>query len=404
MDSAERDRVTDAIRRLLDESPPGQMSAEDFWGAQFDAGLAWVQFPEGRGGLGVDPRLQSIVDDELRALGAPTNVFRNFMGVGMAGPTLVTWASEELQERLLRPLFRCDEIWCQLFSEPGAGSDVASLSTSAVRDGDEWVVNGQKVWTTLAHIARWGLLLARTDPDAAKHEGLTYFVIDMTAPGVEVRPLRQITGEAEFNEVYFTDVRIPDSRRVGPVGNGWTVALTTLMNERLALSGLSVTERGGGPIRQAVRLWQEREPVDRDPVLRDELLKLWAETEVVRLTSMRARENLERGIPGPENSTTKLAMALNQQHIWELALRLAGPAGLLTGTYEMVQPTAMGGDAGALGERDDVDIARCYLVTRGTSIGGGTTDIMRNILGERVLRLPPEPRADKDQPWKRQPR
>src|SRR5690242_17753285 len=183
MDSAEREQVAAAVRELLSTSPPSQMAAEDFWGAQFDAGLAWVQFPEGRGGLGVDPRLQSVVDDELRAVGAPTNVYRNFMGVGMAGPTLVTWASDELQDRLLRPLFRCDEIWCQLFSEPGAGSDVASLSTSAVRDGDEWVINGQKVWTTLAHIARWGLLLARTDPDVPKHKGLTYFVVDMTAPG-----------------------------------------------------------------------------------------------------------------------------------------------------------------------------------------------------------------------------
>jgi alkylation response protein AidB-like acyl-CoA dehydrogenase len=404
MDSAEREQVSDAVRRLLADSPPGRMPAEDFWGEQFDAGLAWVQFPVGRGGLGVDPRLQSIVDDELRAVDAPTNVYRNFMGVGMAGPTLVTWGSEELQDRLLRPLFRCDEIWCQLFSEPGAGSDVASLSTSAVRDGDEWIVNGQKVWTTLAHIARWGLLLARTDPDVPKHKGLTYFVVDMKSPGVEVRPLRQITGEAEFNEVYFTDVRIPDSSRVGPVGEGWTVATTTLMNERLALSGLSVTERGGGAVRQAVRLWNERAEPDRDPVLRDELLKLWCETEVVRLTSMRAQENLERGVPGPENSTTKLSMALNQQRIWELCMRLAGPASLLTGEYEMVQPTAMGGDAGALGERDDVDVARCYLVTRGTSIGGGTTDIMRNILGERVLKLPGEPRNDKDVPWKLQPR
>ncbi|HVT19785.1 MAG TPA: acyl-CoA dehydrogenase family protein, partial [Mycobacteriales bacterium] len=356
MDSAERDQVRAAVERLIADCPPSRMTDEDFWGAQFDAGLAWVQFPVGRGGLGVDPRLQSLVDDALRAAGAPTNTFRNFMGVGMAGPTLVTWASEELQDRLLRPLFRCDEIWCQLFSEPGAGSDVASLSTTAVRDGDEWRVNGQKVWTTLAHIARWGLLLARTDPDVPKHEGLTYFVVDMHSPGVEVRPLRQITGDAEFNEVYFTDVRIPDSARIGPVGKGWTVAVTTLMNERLALSGLSVNEQGGGPIRQAVRLWSERSDVDRDPVLRDDLLKVWVETEVVRLTAMRARENLERGVPGPENSTTKLSMALNQQRIWDLCMRLAGPAGLVTGSYEMVQATAMGGDAGALGERDDVDV------------------------------------------------
>jgi alkylation response protein AidB-like acyl-CoA dehydrogenase len=251
-------------------------------------------------------------------------------------------------------------------------------------------------------MAKWGMLVARTDPDVPKHRGMTYFIVDMKAPGVEVRPLKQITGDAEFNEVFFTDVRIPDSRRLGEVGGGWSVAVTTLMNERLALSGLSVTGRGDGPIRHAVRLWQER--ADKNEALRDELMRVWIETEVVRLTATRARQNLERGVPGPENSTTKLAMALNQQRIWETCMQLAGPSALLIGGYEMTQPTAMGGDSGALGEGDDIDVARCYLVTRGTSIGGGTTDVMRNILGERVLGLPAEPRVDKDIPWRQVPR
>jgi alkylation response protein AidB-like acyl-CoA dehydrogenase len=403
MAASAREDARARARALLDSSPPGRTSEEDFWGAQYDAGLAWVQFPDGYGGHGADPRLQTVVDDELRAAGAPTNVLRNFMGVGMAGPTINAWASEELKKRLLRPLFRCDEIWCQLFSEPGAGSDVAALSTSAVRDGDGWIVNGQKVWTTLAHVARWGLLLARTDPDLPKHEGLTYFIVDMTVPGVDVRPLRQITGEAEFNEVFFTDVRIPDNHRLGDVGQGWTVAVTTLMNERLALSGLSLTVRGAGPIRHAVRLWRDRS--GKDGALRDELTRVWIETEVLRLTSIRAREALERGTPGPENSTTKLAMALNQQRIWELCMHIGGPRNsLLKNSYEMVRPTLMGGDSGALGEGDEVEISQCYLVSRGTSIGGGTTDIMRNILGERVLCLPSEPRADKDVPWRLLPR
>ena len=394
--------VRAALATALADYDPALVPAEELWGRLFDAGLAWVHFPVGYGGLGVEARHQALVDDALRERNAPSNVFRNFMGVGMAGPTLVTWASEELRQRLLRPLFTCEEIWCQLFSEPGAGSDLAALSTSAVRDGDEWVVNGQKVWTTLAHAARWGLLLARTDAELPKHAGLTYFVVDMHAPGVEVRPLRQLTGEAEFNEVYFTDVRIPDAMRIGPVGAGWQVAVTTLMNERLALSSLTVTERGGGPVRHAVRLYGALD--EPDPVLRDDLMKVWIETEAIRLTASRARQALERGAPGPENSTTKLAMALNQQHIWELCLTLAGPQGLLTSSYEMTRPTVMGGDAGALGESDDVEVSRCYLVTRGTTIGGGTTDVMRNILGERVLGLPAEPRVDKDAPWRLVPR
>ena len=184
---------------------------EEFWAAQFDLGLAWIHFPEGKGGLGLDPGFQDLVDERLIAANAPQNLLRNMMGVGMAGPTLIAFGTEEQQRRLLRPTFTCEEIWCQMFSEPGAGSDVASLSTSAVRDGDEWVVNGQKVWTSMAHVARWGLLLVRTDPDVPKHRGLSYFYIDMHQPGVEVRPLRQMTGEAEFNEIFFTDARVPDT-------------------------------------------------------------------------------------------------------------------------------------------------------------------------------------------------
>jgi alkylation response protein AidB-like acyl-CoA dehydrogenase len=192
-----------------------------------------------------------------------------------------------------------------MFSEPGAGSDVASLATTAVRDGEEWIVNGQKVWTTLAHLARWGMLIARTDPDAPKHKGLTYFVVDMHAPGVEVRPLRQMTGEAEFNEVFFSDVRIPDGERLSAPGDGWRVALTTLMNERVAIGG-AIPPRGSGIIREAMKAWQQAEP--HDPVQRDQLTRLWIDAEVLRLTNIRAAQLRSAGTPGPEGcrpSTTR---------------------------------------------------------------------------------------------------
>src|ERR671913_2517102 len=242
--------VLERLDALLAEHDPKSTDARAFLGAQFDAGLAWVHFPEGYGGLGVSPKLQRVVNERIAAVGGPNSYWRNPIGSGMGAPTVVTHGSEEQKQRYLRPLFTGEEIWCQLLSEPGAGSDVASLATRAVRDGDEWVVNGQKVWTTLAHVSRWGLLVVRTDPEQPKHKGLTYFVVDIHAPGVEVRPLRQITGEAEFNEVFFTDVRIPDSMRVDDVGRGWAVSLTTLMNERGSIGG-AIQPQGVGPIRGA---------------------------------------------------------------------------------------------------------------------------------------------------------
>ena len=230
-------RVGDLIDELLREHPPASTGTVQFLGAQFDLGLAWVHFPEGYGGLGLSPRLQSLVNERVLAAGGPNPYYRNPIGYGMCGPTVVEWGTEEQKRRYLRPLFTGEEIWCQLFSEPGSGSDFAGLSSRGVRDGDEWIVNGQKVWTTLAHISRWGLLVVRTDPEAVKHAGLTAFVVDMHAPGVEVRPLRQMTGEAEFNEVYFTDTRIPNAEILGSPGDGWRVSLTTLMNERVSIGG-----------------------------------------------------------------------------------------------------------------------------------------------------------------------
>ena len=211
--------IRDRVRAFLAEHDPAEMANQDFNDARFDAGLAWVHYPEGLGGLGVSRTLQTLVDAEFAAVGAPGhNAELNAIGLGMAAPTILAYGSDEQQKRWLRKLWTGEEIWCQLFSEPGAGSDLAALATRAVRDGEEWVANGQKVWTSLAQHARRALLVARTDPDVPKHQGLTYFAVDMTDPGVEVRPLRQLTGEAEFNEIFLTDVRIPDTDRIGQVG------------------------------------------------------------------------------------------------------------------------------------------------------------------------------------------
>jgi len=391
---SDEELVSHQIDELLASYPPATTDGRDFLGAQFDAGLAFVHFPEGYGGLGVSRKLQPVITERLHYAGAPMFGYRNAIGYGMAAPTILTTGTEAQRQRYLRPLFTCEEIWCQLFSEPGAGSDVASLAARAVRDGDEWILNGQKVWTTLAHTARFGMILARTDPEAEKHKGITYFVVDMHAPGVEIRPLRQMTGDAEFNEVYFTDVRIPDSERLGAVGDGWRGAIVTLMNERVSIGG-SIAPRGGGPIATAVELWQRR-PVDRqDPVTRDRLMRLWVEAEVQRLTNLRAAANSVLGTPGPEGSTSKLAHAELNKRIYELCVDVAGPEGMLYDSYEMRRPEGAGGSGSA---------QRMFLRARANSIEGGTSEVMRNILGERVLGLPGDVRTDKGVPWAQVPR
>ena len=388
-------RVDEAVDHLLSEFPPDKTPEVEFWGEQFDAGLAWVHFPEGEGGLGLAPSFQRRVNARLAEAGASReNISRNVIGYGMGAPTVATHGTEEQRRRWLRPLFTAEEIWCQGFSEPGAGSDVAGLATRAVRDGDEWVVNGQKVWTTLAHTSRWVMLVARTDPDVPKHRGITYFIVDMDQPGVEVRPLRQITGEAEFNEIYFTDARVPDAYRLGDIGDGWRVALTTLMNERVAI-GLTALPRGGGAIAEAVEVWRERQ-ID-DDYLRDELMKLWVEAEVARLTGSRASELLQKGTPGPEGSTSKLHWAELNKKITTFTVDLMGAEGmLLPGGYPFIRPEAAG-----MGR---VSRQRGFLRARANSIEGGTSEIMKNILGERVLGLAGEPRVDKDLPWREIPR
>ncbi|UVS78610.1 acyl-CoA dehydrogenase family protein [Actinokineospora sp. UTMC 2448] len=364
-----------------------------FLRARFDAGLAWVHFPEGLGGLGASRDLQEVVDAEFAGTPQP-DLGKQGVGLGMAAPTILACGTDAQRRRFLRPLWTGEEIWCQLFSEPGAGSDLAAVATRAVRDGNEWVVDGQKVWTSGAHHARWGILIARTDPDVPKHAGMTYFVCDMAAPGVEVRPLRQITGEAEFNEVFLSSVRLADDLRVGGVGEGWRVAQTTLMNERVAIGGEPV-EPGGGPIGPVLETWRTR-PDLRTHDLHRRLLALWVDAEATRLAAARFREQLAAGLPGPEGSAAKLAFSTLNQRLSGLDVELNREAGL---RY----------DDWTFRRSDDVDMfgrdaGYRYLRAKGNSIEGGTSEILRTVIAERVLGLPPEPRTDKNVPWKGLPR
>ena len=392
--TAEEQRVTDLVDALLHDAPPSSTDARTFLGAQFDMGLAWVHFPEGQGGLGLNPKLQRTINERISAAGGPNPVVRNPIGYGMCGPTVVTWGSEAQKERYLRPLFTGEEIWCQLFSEPGAGSDFAGLSSRGVKDGDEWIVNGQKVWTTLAHLSRWGLLVVRTAPEAVKHAGLTAFVVDMHDPTVEVRPLYQITGEAEFNEVYFTDTRIPASEMLGQAGDGWRVSLTTLMNERVSIGG-SIPQKGSGPIRDLVTAWQKIPEDRRDPATLDDVMKLWTRAEVLRLTNIRASQNRKMGDPGPEGSIGKMASADLNKDIYAKVVDVMGAEGMLYGSYQRTRPeTAMAFE----------NPQKAFLRSRANSIEGGTTEVMKNILGERVLGLPGDVRVDREVPWSQVPR
>ena len=377
---------------LVNRHNPRSMSRRDFLSAWFDAGLTWVHFPTGLGGLGVPRGLQAAADVVLHDAGG-THPFRlNPVGYGMAAPTLVAHARPELARELLRPVACGEHLWCQLFSEPGAGSDLAGLATMAVRTGDDWVVNGQKVWTSGAQVARYGLLLARTDPDVPKHKGLTYFILDMHAQGVDVRPLRQITGHAEFNEVFLSDVRIPDSHRLGSTGDGWRVAMTTLMNERSTLGEIG---RRSGSIADAMSLWRER-PDLHTPVLRHRLARLWVRAETRRITRERARATSKLGSPGPEGAISKLVSAELNQAVYEFCMDLLGVEATLYEDYGAIESSR---------RRDaDSSIQYSFLRSRANTIEGGTSEVMRNILGERILGLPGDLRADSDKAWKEIPR
>lgn len=391
-------RLDEALDALLAEFDPKKIDNITFRGARFDAGLAWVHFPTGHGGLDMRPDLNRHVEERLRAAGAAPQDPATFF-VALAGPTIATHGSEEVKKRFLRPMFTGEEKWCQLFSEPGAGSDFAGLGTKAIRDGDEWIINGQKVWNTLAHLADWGMLVTRTDPDAPKHKGMTYFALDMHAPGVEVRPLRQITGEAEFNEVYMTDVRVPDAYRVGDVGEGWRAALTTLMNERTAIGGGGGgNAKRRGPIDEAIKIWTAK-PVDqRNAADKDSLMSLFCRSEVLRFTNMRGAQAAKAGNPGPEGSIAKLMSAEFNKKVTEFTVNIMGADAMVDYDFTFRRPDTLSVDGSFGGPRHS------FLRVRANSIEGGTSEIMRNILGEQVLGLPGEPRVDKDISWSKVPR
>jgi alkylation response protein AidB-like acyl-CoA dehydrogenase len=371
------------------------------WCVEFgEAGYATPTWPAEYGaGLSLSPGDARFVNEVLNHYKVPRPY--NIIGIGMGGPTVMAWGTEEMKHRLLKPLACNQEIWCQLFSEPGAGSDVAGLATRAVRDGDEWVVNGQKVWTTVAHLSKWGMLLCRTNPDVPKHAGLSYFVIDMEQPGVEVRPLVQITGDAEFNEVFFNDARVRNDWMLGREGDGWKVAITTLMNERISLSGagsIGGDSVGGSPIDRLL----DRHRGITDPLARQRLAEAYIESRLIRLNNQRAADKRKSGAEaGPEGSITKLMQAEFNQRLQKLALDLEGPDGVAWEGVNLSKTTRSGR---SIRVDDDATVAFGFLRAQANTIEGGTSDIMRNILGERVLGLPKDPDASRELPWSEVPR
>ena len=380
-------RRADDESRLLRHDPDPEVAAEHvrrcrIWQRTlFEHGWAGITWPVaygGRGGTGIE---QAIFDQEQAAFDVSTGAFA--VAVGMVGPTLIAHGTEQQKARFLEPLLRGDEIWCQLFSEPGAGSDLASLATRARLDGDEWVVDGQKVWTSGAQHSSWAILLARTDVTVPKHQGITFFLVDMTTPGIEVRPLRQINGAAHFNEVFLTGVRIPAANVVGAVGEGWRVARTTLANERGLIGGGS-GGGGAGGVHEVIEL-ARRFGRNGDPLLRQELAAMHVRTEILRYLGLRARTAASRGLPpGPESSVLKLAYSLHAGLSGNLVLSVLGASGTLSGQ-----------DA-----PDQGFWQHQFLGQWAGRIGGGTDQIQRNVIGERVLGLPAEPRADRDVPFR----
>lgn len=404
--------ISGRVDELFEQHPPADSSATEFLGALFDAGLSAVANPPGLGGLAAEPAHQQIVNGRLASAGAPIPDDLNPIGVGHIAPAIAQWGEPHHHE-LLRPLYGCEDLWCQLFSEPDAGSDLAGLSTRAVRDGDEWVINGQKVWTSLAHLADRSLLLARSDPSLPKHRGITAFLIDMRDPAVEVRPLRQMTGEAEFNEVHLNGLRLPDTARIGAPGSGWAVAVTTLTHERVANVG-KLSERGEGTVAEVMRAFRRHR--SDDPVYRDKVSDAWIRAELHRLTALRADQLRERGTPGPEAAVGKLSFSLLNAQLANLCVDLLGPTGLTYGDYGALlsqsrqrwDPDAVVGPAGALHNAPDVwasdeQILQAFLRSTANGIEAGSVEIMRNITAERVLGLPSEPRTDRDQPWEQLP-
>ena len=383
----------DEVRSWLEENMPREWTARlaassdiprpeayDFlrqWQKKlFDAGFIGLTWPKEYGGRGLSFMEEMVLHEQMALAKAPPVL--NILGIGMAGPTIIAYGTEEQKRHYPPRILSCDDVWCQGYSEPNAGSDLAALQTRAVKDGEHWVINGQKVWTSLAHIADYMMLLARTDPDVPRHKGITYFLLDMRLPGVTVKPLRQLTGDSEFNEVFFDNVRVHESRVLGGVNNGWAVGMTTLMYERLALGfGLQVRLRIAldGLIELARRMEKVRGGVTTHPVTRQKIAQLWIDTECLKYTGARAITRLLRGEqPGPEASTGKMGWVETHQRLQELAMEIQGPySQLMKGTDWAIE--------GGLWQHS-------FLRSRANSIEGGTTEIQKNIIGERVLGLP----------------
>ncbi|HEY1612331.1 MAG TPA: acyl-CoA dehydrogenase family protein [Rhizomicrobium sp.] len=364
--------------------PPTMDDARAWQATKAERGYARITWPKEAGGLGGSPMQQIIFNQEEAKFDVPSgHAFA--IGLGMCIPTLMAYAAREMIDRHVKPALRGEEIWCQLFSEPAAGSDVAGLRTRAQRDGDAWIVNGQKIWTSGAHYSDYGLLLARTDFSAPKHKGLTMFFLSMKSHGVEIRPIRQASGGANFNEVFFTDVRIPDAQRLGEVGQGWTVALTTLMHERLAVGG-----GGGGmlDVKELLALARNLEvedgPALKNAVVRERIADWYVRSAGLKYTTYRTMTALSRGQqPGPEASIAKLVVASKLQDLAAFALELEGESGALAGEDAPEHGIFQSG----------------WLSAPGLRIAGGTDEILRNIIAERVLGLPQDVRVDKDVPF-----
>ncbi len=378
--NAELKRSGDAAADVLGEraTPEIVQQAQAWQKKKAEGGWACLTWPKEYGGRGVTPIQNVIWNQEESRYNTPPNIFG--IGLGMCGPTILTHGNEEQKKRWIPEMMTGGKIWCQLFSEPSAGSDLAGLRSTAVRDGDDWIINGQKIWTTGAHFCEWGILVVRSDPNAAKHAGLTYFVVDMNSPGVEVRPITQINGGQGFNEVFFTDVRIPDDQRLDAVGNGWQVALTTLMNERASIGG-----GGGADFGELIALAKSVEingrPAIEDSAVRQQIARFYTRSKGVAMTGNRTLSALSQGkTPGPESSLGKLVGAKNAQDMAAFAMELQGAAGM---TLDPNETPAQGEWQGR------------YLGIPGLRIAGGTDEILRNIISERVLGLPPESRADK---------
>jgi alkylation response protein AidB-like acyl-CoA dehydrogenase len=363
----------DELRAWLADNHPGEQPKGDdeafafrrAWQRElYEAGYAGLSWPQEYGGRGATVIEQAIFGEEMTRARAPSPV--NVLGLVMGGPVLIAHGTDEQKARYLEPILSAEEIWCQGFSEPDSGSDLASLKTRAVKSNGEWVITGQKVWTTYAQHAKWCMLVARSDPDAPKHRGLTYFLLDMEQDGVQVRPLRQITGEAEFNELFFEEARVADENVIGGVGNGWTVAITTLMHERAGL-GASSAASVRIALGQLLELVRERGLAD-DPLVRQRIGQLHIEAEALRLNAWRGLTHvMKHGAPGPEGSLPKWQWAEVNQSLTELALEVEGDDGPL--------------------DRGDEWTYR-FLRARANSIEGGTTEILKNIIAERVLGLP----------------